>query len=400
MNTSKQINVIVALIFMSIVATGAYWMWDPSRADRGKDEQLEATRARGAYLLSANCRICHGDSGEGGQKANRLREAPALNRPDLQGRESEGAEADPQAKAQQYKLVFNTIDCGRVGKAMPTWGQSNGGTLNDEQMRQLSTFITEGTAWEEAGEFALHGYPPGGVHGDAEVPFTLTEPISEVSDLIRLSESDSLAVGERLQFAEEIVVITAVDKEGSTITVERGVGTTSAIAHPIDVVILKVPVPPEPAAITQAACGQIPGATGPTATPEPATDTLTITSQGSLFDKAELRALAAVPLTLTHDNKDDGVSHNWELYASEQAVADGEDPIAGTDIEAGPVVQTLNFGPLDAGEYYYQCVVHPGTMFGTLTVEAGGASAPAPAETPPATPVADEAPAPEATPVP
>ena len=46
------------------------------------------------------------------------------------------------AKKTAYKLVFNTINCGRVGKAMPTWGQSQGGVLNDEQMRQLAIFIT------------------------------------------------------------------------------------------------------------------------------------------------------------------------------------------------------------------------------------------------------------------
>jgi mono/diheme cytochrome c family protein/plastocyanin len=397
MNTSKQINVIVALIFLSLVATGAYWMWDPGRADRGKEEQRSATLTRGAYLFSQNCRVCHGNQGEGGAASNRLRLAPALNRPDLQGRASEGAEVDPQAKAQQFKFVFNTIDCGRVGKAMPTWGQANGGTLNDEQIRQLATFITEGDAWEEAGQFALYGYPPSGILGDALIPFSLAEPVSETATVIKLNgKISSIGVGDRLQIDDELMPVQAVDETAGTVTVERGFGTTNAAAHAIDAQLLKLSagtgVPPEPPAITQAACGQLPIAAGPTPTPAPASATLTITESGSLFDQAELRALAGVELTITVDNKDDGVSHNWALYTSEQAAADREDPLFATEIEPGLVVQTLTFGPLEPGEYYYQCDVHAGTMFGKLIVEEAGAA--------PAAPAAGETPTPEATPAP
>ena len=173
MNTQKQIIIIVGLIFLSIIATGAYWMWDPDRAENAEDHQLETTVWRGAFLFSQNCRTCHGDAGEGGLQGNRLREAPALNRPDLQGIDPETGEVDEQSKDRAFDLIFNTINCGRVGRAMPTWGQAQGGTLNDEQIRQLTTMIVEGTGWEDAKEFALEGFPPGDVHGDAEVPFAL-----------------------------------------------------------------------------------------------------------------------------------------------------------------------------------------------------------------------------------
>ena len=46
-------------------------------------------------------------------------------------------------------------------------------------------------------------------------------------------------------------------------------------------------------------------------------------------------------------------------------------PIAATEVVQGPIMQTLEFGPLDAGEYYYQCQVHA-QMFGTLTAFAPG----------------------------
>ena len=85
MNTSKQINIMILLVFLSVFATGAYTLWDQTRAEEAEGEQLEKTIWRGAWLFSQNCRTCHGDAGEGGQASNRLRIAPALNRPDLQG---------------------------------------------------------------------------------------------------------------------------------------------------------------------------------------------------------------------------------------------------------------------------------------------------------------------------
>ena len=68
------------------------------------------------------------------------------------------------------------------------------------------------------------------------------------------------------------------------------------------------------------------------------------------------------------------MQHNWALFQSEEAVAEGEDPIAATDLDAGPITQVLDFGPLTDGEYYYQCDAHPGTMFGNLIVGAAAAA--------------------------
>lgn len=384
MNTSKQINIIVALIFASLIATGAYWMWDPDRADDAEARQIKTTIERGAFLFSQNCRVCHGDSGEGGQRSNRLRAAPPLNRPDLQGIDAETGEVVDANKRQQYRLIFNTLMCGRVGTAMPTWGQSQGGTLSDEQMRQLSVFITEGTGWEHAAEFAIEGFPPGEVHGDAEITFGLTGPISEEATEIVLSPNSEgaieLSAGDRLEIDTELIGIVSVDETTDTITVERGVGSTQPAAHEADSEVLKrgvgSAVPAEPVATVQAACGQT-ARPVVTATPEPPAAEVTITSQGIAFDKVELFMLPGVPLTVNHIHNDPGQQHNWALYASEDAALGGEAAIATSDIIGDPATQVIAFGPLDAGEYYYQCDVHTAQMNGILYVQE---ATPAPAD--------------------
>jgi mono/diheme cytochrome c family protein len=165
MNTSKQINVMVLLVFLTIVALIGYTLWDPLRAEEAEETQTEKAAERGAAIYAEYCRTCHGDVGEGGALADRLPEAVPHNRPDLQGRAEEGGPIDPIAKRDATKKVYNTIRCGRVGTMMPQWAVDQGGPLNDAQIEQLTTLIVEGR-WdlaEEAAELSneeLGGPPP------------------------------------------------------------------------------------------------------------------------------------------------------------------------------------------------------------------------------------------------
>ena len=401
MNTSKQIIVMVALVFIAVIATGAYTMWDPSRSSEAKDVQQEKTIKYGAWLFSQNCRVCHGNMGEGGSAANRLKLAPPLNRPDLQGKDATTGEVNASTKAQQFKFIVNTITCGRIGKAMPTWGQAQGGTLNDEQIRQLATLISDGTGWDLANEYAIEGVPAFNHHGDDGGPdqIKIVGGLDDSSTTVTLNRVDLVGKGDRIQATEgydpdkdEIMLIT--DKpnvENNTVTVERGVGTTSPKAHADGLVLYKVPVPPDPPAITQPACGQNLPAASATAAPAAPSATLKITAQGIAWNTDTLAAIAGVPLTLTVDNQDAGTAHNIHFFAGEDET--GAD-VAQTDIEPGIVTQTLNFGPLDPGTYYYHCDVHP-QMFGLLTATvAGEAPAGGAADT---TPAAETTPAVEAT---
>ena len=60
-----------------------------------------------------------------------------------------------------------------------------------------------------------------------------------------------------------------------------------------------------------------------------------------------LVAPAGEAFTVNIDNQDAGIPHNFDLLTEE-----GGDEIGKTAVEPGPVQQTLDVDPLDAGEYY------------------------------------------------
>jgi hypothetical protein len=94
---------------------------------------------------------------------------------------------------------------------------------------------------------------------------------------------------------------------------------------------------------------------------------LDIVARGIAWDTTCLVAPAGEPFTVNIDNQDEGIPHNFDLLTEE-----GGDQIGATEVENGPVLQTLDVDPLDAGEYFYICDVHP-NMTGTLAaIEAGG----------------------------
>jgi plastocyanin len=77
------------------------------------------------------------------------------------------------------------------------------------------------------------------------------------------------------------------------------------------------------------------------------------------FDETEIEVPAG-EITITFDNEDDGVSHNLHVMA-------GADDFA-TEIEPGPITQTLTFTIEEPGTYTFICDVHPTQMTGDLIV--------------------------------
>jgi plastocyanin len=88
----------------------------------------------------------------------------------------------------------------------------------------------------------------------------------------------------------------------------------------------------------------------------------TVVAQGIAFDTDTISLPADQRSTLTFDNRDT-VPHNIAIYTDNslsEALFQGE-------IVTGPTTAQYEIPPSPAGEYYFQCDVHP-TMNGTVTV--------------------------------
>jgi plastocyanin len=126
------------------------------------------------------------------------------------------------------------------------------------------------------------------------------------------------------------------------------------------------------------------GAAAATATaPAAAAAALDVNATDFKFDKALLEVPASRPVTVNFKNSG-SAPHSIQFRVAKG----GGELAAGA---TGPTIQgggtaTLTFTPPGPGSYYFECVVHPGAMNGTLTVSGAAATATAPAATaPPAT---------------
>ncbi len=81
------------------------------------------------------------------------------------------------------------------------------------------------------------------------------------------------------------------------------------------------------------------------------------------FDVADITVSAGQPVTLTADNQEPGIPHNWALYTDESAT----EQLAATAI-CTDCTETITFDPPDPGVYFFRCDVHPIQMVGTITV--------------------------------
>src|ERR687897_280248 len=95
---------------------------------------------------------------------------------------------------------------------------------------------------------------------------------------------------------------------------------------------------------------------------------LEIIAQGLEFDTGCIEVDAGEPFTIVFGNQDPD-QHNVAIYPSAEALTD---PLFRGDIIGGPdTIEYPPVDPLDAGEYYFQCDVHP-EMNGTVVVVEGG----------------------------
>lgn len=433
MNTRKQVLVMTALLLLSLLLVGAYAAWYPYRAEDAEAHFEELSAERGAILFARNCRLCHGDVGEGGALGARLPAAPALDRGGLQGfvdisttlaapvsasdtsirvnnasRIEEGGtllivkermavlgiegttiqvsrgeghtavashasgvpvlQRDATELGLQQRLITNTITCGRVGTAMQPWAQTQGGTLSNEQIRQLMVLITQ-ARWD----LVKH-------HVDEEdlISARLLTPIDadtrnlRVSDIRAFTEKEAIRMGdERMRVVAKPALRPGETDFSGVIEVERGVLGTTPFEHAVDEEIYRFPETAEPA-INQSACGQTARPTTPprpAATIEPFTgQTVNVVAQNVAFDVRDIRVTTGGQVRVRLDNRDAGVQHNIAFYMSSTNLTPVAPGSVGT-IFAGPGLDDTVFTIPAAGTYFFRCDVHPTTMTGNFIVQ-------------------------------
>jgi len=109
--------------------------------------------------------------------------------------------------------------------------------------------------------------------------------------------------------------------------------------------------------------------TGPECTPVQ-DGTVTVVAQGIAFTEGDcIEAAAGEPFTIEFDNRDEGTQHNIEIFTGPEP--SGDKQFEG-DLVTGPDQAEYDVPALDAGEFAFNCVVHPTTMIGSVQVAEGG----------------------------
>ena len=214
MNTGKQVNVMIGLMFIFLIGTLLYFLWDNVRAEDAEDKQIVENAERGGRLFSLNCRSCHGLNGLGPLENSNLPGA-ALNL------DTNRPIGDPGALLSKQERFRDTIRCGRVGTLMPQWAEDQGGALNDFQILQLVALITGAMpglpnpdnpnavsekGWEAALEEAEHA--------DLLEGKKLAEAVSASVTTFVLTDAQELTIDGFLRIDEEVVRIVHAPRSG------------------------------------------------------------------------------------------------------------------------------------------------------------------------------------------
>jgi plastocyanin len=107
------------------------------------------------------------------------------------------------------------------------------------------------------------------------------------------------------------------------------------------------------------------GPTGATGDGGPTAD-LTVTAEQIAFDTSTIELVAGQETTILFDNRDDAAAvgqHNIAIYEDDSLAVE----LFNGELISGPAQVTYTIPPLEPGEYYFLCIVHP-FMNGTVVV--------------------------------
>ena len=113
--------------------------------------------------------------------------------------------------------------------------------------------------------------------------------------------------------------------------------------------------------------------TAPTQECTPVVDgKVTVVAEGLAFTDGNcIQAPAGEPFTIVFDNRDSDTQHNVQVFGGSEASGD---TLFSGELITGPAQTEYEIPALDAGEYAYNCLVHP-TMIGKIVVGGEGTGA-------------------------
>lgn len=115
-----------------------YWYFESQRLNAATEGFFVQSVVRGETLYAANCAECHGADGGGGAATSPYggEPWPAPNLLNIAARyEENGNVSDVR------DLIITTLERGRPGTPMPTWGAAYGGPLTDQQIEEITDWI-------------------------------------------------------------------------------------------------------------------------------------------------------------------------------------------------------------------------------------------------------------------
>lgn len=151
--TNRRYIIVIGLTWALVAVLAFYMFLEPRRLPAAQSQYVNRQLSAGRVLYAENCANCHGPAGEGVV-------GPPLNRSALRGQ--------PTDLPDTFTLITSTVSEGRPGSADPrwvrlkngafasytgmnAWSQSKGGSLNQQQIEAIATFIMLGD-WHSVAE--------------------------------------------------------------------------------------------------------------------------------------------------------------------------------------------------------------------------------------------------------
>lgn len=127
----------VVLTLFFAVFFPIYWLLEPSRLEGASEDFFVEAAVRGEEHFTEFCSECHGSEGRGG--AAPLPGGGTWPAPNLRTVAARYADNPEILDIEQF--VRNTIEQGRPGTPMPAWSPAFGGSLTDQQIEDIVTWI-------------------------------------------------------------------------------------------------------------------------------------------------------------------------------------------------------------------------------------------------------------------